>query len=153
VSETPVNLTELLESVIFEGDDPRIQKLKGEWEEAQRTEQRVFERVLEECYEQRLDYHQICRTPNPEEAARNDRTAAPDAARGTGWPAVGHLAGDSSSDGGGAGGSEGGDGRAGMTSGVPSLQMQWAGQRRHFLQYSREQPQSTTEWPSRLWQQ
>lgn len=67
---TGVNLEQLLERVIFE--DPATHKLRDQWEESKRTEQAVFDRVCQEEYERRLEYHQICQTPNPEEVARRE---------------------------------------------------------------------------------
>jgi hypothetical protein len=67
---TGETLTQLLERVLFE--DPATHPLRDEWHEAQRTEQEVYERVCREEYERRLEYHQICQTPGPEETARRE---------------------------------------------------------------------------------
>lgn len=69
-STTGENLEQLLERVIFEA--PITHRLREEWEEAKRTEKAVFDRVCHEEYERRLEYHQICQTPNPEETARRE---------------------------------------------------------------------------------
>ena len=42
----PVILEELLHQVIFDGEDPRVLKLKAEREESERIEREVFERVF-----------------------------------------------------------------------------------------------------------
>lgn len=65
-------LDELLEQAVIGNPDERIQKLKAEWEEAQKTERAVFERVCTEEYDRRLDYHRICQTPAPEGEARRE---------------------------------------------------------------------------------
>jgi hypothetical protein len=67
---TGETLEQLLERVTFA--DPATHHLRDEWEEAKRTEQAVFERVCQEEYEHRLEYHRICQTPEPEEAARRE---------------------------------------------------------------------------------
>jgi hypothetical protein len=67
---TGETLEQLLERVTFA--DPATHRLRDEWEEAKRTEQAVFDRVCQEEYEYRLEYHQICQTPQPEEAARRE---------------------------------------------------------------------------------
>lgn len=61
-------LEQVMERVIF--TDPATHKLRDEWEATRRQEKEVFDRVCREEYERRLDYHRICRTPNPEQAAR-----------------------------------------------------------------------------------
>ena len=63
-------LEQLLERVTFA--DPATHRLRDEWEEAKKTEQAVFERVCHEEYESRLEYHQICQTPEPELVARRE---------------------------------------------------------------------------------
>jgi hypothetical protein len=67
---TGETLEQLLERIIFE--DPVTHRLRDEWEQAKRTEQEVFERVCREEYERRLEYHQICQTPEPEATARRE---------------------------------------------------------------------------------
>jgi hypothetical protein len=67
---TGETLEQLLERVIFE--DPATHRLRDEWEESKRTEQEVFDRVCREEYERRVEYHQICQTPDPEETARRE---------------------------------------------------------------------------------
>jgi hypothetical protein len=67
---TGETLEQLLERVTF--SDPATHRLRDEWEEAKRTEQAVFERVCHEEYESRLEYHQICQTPDAEVAARRE---------------------------------------------------------------------------------
>ncbi len=66
------SLVELLEEVTFSDPDPRIQNLKERWAEWQRLEQEAFERVCKERYDYALNFHQICRTPNPEDVAREE---------------------------------------------------------------------------------
>jgi hypothetical protein len=61
-------LEQVMERVIFA--DPATHRLRDEWAETRRQEQAVYDRVCREEYERRLDYHRICRTPNPEQAAR-----------------------------------------------------------------------------------
>src|SRR5207248_5154541 len=63
-------LDQLLERVIFV--DPATHRLRGEWEETKRTQREVYERVCREEYERRLEYHRICRTPDPEAVARHE---------------------------------------------------------------------------------
>lgn len=67
---TGEGLEQLLERVLFE--DEAAHPLRDEWHEMQRTEREVFERVCREEYERRLEYHQICQTPEPEETARRE---------------------------------------------------------------------------------
>ncbi len=67
---TGENLEQLLHRVIFK--DPATHRLRDEWEEAKVTEQAVYDRVCREEYERRLEYHQICQTPDPEGAARRE---------------------------------------------------------------------------------
>jgi hypothetical protein len=67
---TGENLEQLLERVLFE--DEATHPLRDEWHQTQRTEQEVFERVCREEYERRLEYHQICQTPEPAETARRE---------------------------------------------------------------------------------
>ena len=67
---TGETLEQLLERVIFE--DPATHPLRDEWAETKRTEQEVFDRVCREEYEYRLEYHQICQTPDPEGTARHE---------------------------------------------------------------------------------
>ena len=67
---TGETLEHLLERVIFE--DPATHRLRDEWEELKRTERAVFDRVCIEEYESRLEYHQICQTPDPAAAARRE---------------------------------------------------------------------------------
>src|SRR5438105_3465427 len=64
------SLEQLLERAIFA--DPATHRLRNQWEETKRTEREVFERVCREEYERRLDFHRICQTPHPEEAARRE---------------------------------------------------------------------------------
>jgi hypothetical protein len=61
-------LEQVMERVIFA--DPATHRLRDEWEETRRQEQAVYERVCREEYERRLEYHRICRTSNPEQAAQ-----------------------------------------------------------------------------------
>lgn len=63
-------LEELLDQITF--SDPATHSLRVEWERTKAEEQAAFERVCEEQYRQRLEYHRICRTPNPEGEARRD---------------------------------------------------------------------------------
>ncbi len=65
-------LEQLLDSVIF--SDPATRNIRDEWERTKAEEQAVFERVCDEQYELRLEYHRICRTPNAEEEARREAT-------------------------------------------------------------------------------
>lgn len=63
-------LTQLLDEVTF--GDPATHSIKAEWEETKRQEEAAFERVCQERYEHQLEYHRICRTPNPEDVARGE---------------------------------------------------------------------------------
>lgn len=63
-------LEQILDRVIFE--DPATHRLRDEWEQTKRTEQEVFDRVCQEEYKRRVEYHQICQTPDPEEVAREE---------------------------------------------------------------------------------
>ncbi|HYH66458.1 MAG TPA: hypothetical protein VD866_17325 [Urbifossiella sp.] len=63
-------LEELLDQVVF--SDPATHPLREEWERTKAEEQAAFERVCAEQYEQRLEYHRICRTPDPEQEARRE---------------------------------------------------------------------------------
>jgi hypothetical protein len=65
-------LEQLLHQVLFE--DPATHPLRDEWERTKAEEEAVFERVCAEQYEQRLEYHRICRSPNPEREARREVT-------------------------------------------------------------------------------
>ena len=67
---TGETLEQLLERVLFE--DPATHRLRDEWEDVKRTERAVFDRVCREEYERRLEYHQICQTPDPEAVARRE---------------------------------------------------------------------------------
>ena len=67
---TGETLDQLLERVIFE--HPATHALREQWEAAKRTEREVYHRVCREEYEHRLEYHQICQTPEPEETARRE---------------------------------------------------------------------------------
>lgn len=69
---TGETLEQLLERVLFE--DPATHGLRDDWERTKAEEQAAFERVCEEQYEQRLEYHRICRIPNPEAEARREAT-------------------------------------------------------------------------------
>ena len=62
----------VIDQVIFSDPDPRVQKLKEEWEAEQRREREAFERVCREEYDRRLDYHRICQTRNPATEARKE---------------------------------------------------------------------------------
>jgi hypothetical protein len=61
-------LEQLLEQVIF--SDQATHPIREEWEQTKAEEQLIFERVCQEQYEQRLEYHRVCRTPNAEQEAR-----------------------------------------------------------------------------------
>jgi len=61
---------QLLERVIFA--DPATHPIRDRWEETKRTEQEAFNRVCREEYEQRLKYHRICQSPDPEGTARRE---------------------------------------------------------------------------------
>jgi hypothetical protein len=63
-------LEELLDGVIF--SDPATHPIREEWERTKAEEQATLERVCQAQYEERLDYHRICRTPNPEQEARRE---------------------------------------------------------------------------------
>ncbi len=63
-------LEQILDRVIFK--DPVTHRLRDEWEQTKRTEQEVFDRVCQEEYKRRVEYHQICQTPEPETTARRE---------------------------------------------------------------------------------
>ncbi len=63
-------LEQLLEQVIF--SDPATHPIRDEWERTKAEEEAIFERVCHEQYEERLEYHRICRTPNAEGEARRE---------------------------------------------------------------------------------
>jgi hypothetical protein len=65
-------LEEQLDQVVF--SDPATHPLREEWERTKAGEEALFERVCEEQYQQRLKYHRICHTPNPEQEARREAT-------------------------------------------------------------------------------
>src|SRR5581483_2061578 len=67
---TGPTLEELLDQVTFA--DPATHPIRDEWERTKAAEQAAFERVCQEQYEQRLEYHRICQTPNPEQEARRE---------------------------------------------------------------------------------
>src|SRR5262245_57222475 len=64
------SLEQLIESAVF--FDPATAKIKADWEKTKQTEQEVFDRVCREEYERRLDYHRVCKTPDPEGTARGE---------------------------------------------------------------------------------
>jgi hypothetical protein len=63
-------LEQLLDQVVF--TDPATHSLREEWEQTKAEEQAAFERVCQEQYEQRLVYHRICQSPQPEAEARGE---------------------------------------------------------------------------------
>jgi hypothetical protein len=65
-------LEALLDQIVF--SDPATHPIRDEWVRTKVEEQAVFERVCQEQYEERLEYHRICRTPNPEVEARREAT-------------------------------------------------------------------------------
>ena len=67
---TGLTLEQLLDSAIF--SDPATHGLRDEWERTKAEEQAVFERVCTEEYEGRKMYHEICKTPDPDAAARHE---------------------------------------------------------------------------------
>lgn len=67
---TGQSLEQMLDGVIFA--DPATHPLRDEWERTKAEEQAVFERVCQEQYEQRLEYHRVCRTPDAEGEARRE---------------------------------------------------------------------------------
>lgn len=69
---TGLTLEQLLDSIIF--SDPATHVLRDEWERTKAEEQAVFERVCQEEYEGRKMYHEICKTPDPDAAARHEAT-------------------------------------------------------------------------------
>lgn len=72
---TGPTLDELLEQTVFAGDDPRIVRLKGLWEDAKREAKDLFEKADQENYEHCLNYHRTCGTPDAEERARAEASA------------------------------------------------------------------------------
>jgi hypothetical protein len=67
---TGETLEQILERVIFE--NPATHGLRDDWERTKAEEQAVYDRICLEEYERRLNYHRICRTPDPEGAARHE---------------------------------------------------------------------------------
>jgi hypothetical protein len=67
-----LTLEQILDAIVFE--DPATHPIRDEWERTKAEEAAVFERVCEEQYAQRLEYHRICRTPDPEQEARREAT-------------------------------------------------------------------------------
>ncbi|MFO0824967.1 MAG: hypothetical protein U0792_17910 [Gemmataceae bacterium] len=67
---TGETLEQFIERVIFE--HPATHALREQWETTKQTERDLFERVCREEYEYRLNYHQICQTPNLEETTRRE---------------------------------------------------------------------------------
>lgn len=65
-------LERLVEDAVFSDPDPRVRRLRAEWEETKRQEMEVYEWVCREQYETRLEYHRLCATPDPEVAARRE---------------------------------------------------------------------------------
>ena len=65
-------LDDLLDHVVFADPDPRIQRMKGVWEEAKSKAKELHTLADRTNYESRLDYYRICHTTNPEECARSD---------------------------------------------------------------------------------
>src|SRR5438874_2452573 len=63
-------LEELLDQVVFA--HPATHPIREEWERTRGEEQANFERICREQYETRLEYHRVCRTPNPEQEARRE---------------------------------------------------------------------------------
>ena len=63
-------LEQLLDQVIF--SDPATHPIREEWERTKAEEQVAFERVCREQYEQRLEYHRICLTPDAVKEARRE---------------------------------------------------------------------------------
>ncbi len=66
------DLESILERLIFENPDPRIQRLKGIWEDAKREAKELLDAACEENYQTRLEYHRTCRELPPEVLARAD---------------------------------------------------------------------------------
>jgi len=73
-SEQPVKETieQIVERVTFSDPDPRIQHLKGIWEDAKAQERHVFNQICRQEYIQRLECHRVLGTPNPEEVAKRE---------------------------------------------------------------------------------
>lgn len=67
---TGPTLEELLDRITF--SDPATHPIRDEWERTKGEEQATFERVCREQYEQRLEYHRTCQTPDAETAARRE---------------------------------------------------------------------------------
>jgi hypothetical protein len=65
-------LEKLLEDTIFADPDPRIQRLRGIWEEAKREAKDLLAKACEENYRTRLDYHRTCGELHPETLAKAD---------------------------------------------------------------------------------
>jgi len=66
-------LEELIERVSFA--DPVTHKIRAEWEATKREVEDLFQRACSEKYEDRLTYHLICETPDPEQQAKADVSA------------------------------------------------------------------------------
>lgn len=69
---TGETLEQLLDRVVFENPDPRVQRLKAIWENAKREAEDLFERASAEQYEDRLDCYRTCGESNAEELAQRD---------------------------------------------------------------------------------
>jgi hypothetical protein len=55
--------------------DPVTHRLRDEWEATKHDVQELFENACHQQYEEQLDYHRTCQTPNAEEQARADPSA------------------------------------------------------------------------------
>ena len=68
-------LDQLLEGVLFADPDPRVQRLKGIWDEARNEAFTLFDRAKAEQLEEQIRYHHICQNPDGESVAKAEASA------------------------------------------------------------------------------